>query len=75
MLKKLRFKKILYPTILIFFALVNIWFFIKTASFLSAKINDSFTIDKLEVQSQLITLDAEAFKALTDKLGITLNSE
>lgn len=72
-LKKIKFKKLIYPIIFGTFIIIIVVVFISAAKFLSEAINRAFVLDARLAESHLIKLDLPNFYLVAKKLGIEIS--
>ncbi|MFH0890497.1 MAG: LytR C-terminal domain-containing protein [Candidatus Liptonbacteria bacterium] len=71
-LKKIEFKKLVYPLATFFFILIIVAIFMNSAVFLSDSINRSFVLEESLLESRIVRLDMDSLEEVAQKLGITI---
>ena len=72
-LKKIKFKKLVYPVISGTFIIIIVVIFVYAADFLVKAIDKAFVIDEKRAESLLVKIDMSDFQAVAKKLGISAN--
>lgn len=74
-IKKIKFKKVVYPVIFTAFIIAVIIFFIYSVKFLADAVDKAFVLDANSAESRMIKLDLDGFNLAARKLGITIGQE
>jgi hypothetical protein len=74
-IKKIKFKKIIYPAIFTVFIITVIILFVYSVKFLANAIDKAFVLDMGAAESRLTKLDLDNFYLAAKKLGIAIESQ
>jgi hypothetical protein len=74
--KRIRLQQLIYPGVLLIFAIILLSLFAKASMFLSKHVNKPFAIAELNIESALLRINLEQYDLITKKLGIvTTNTD